>query len=85
MLAMRRLQRAVNNKDKDIQNLKADFEKNKKILDTMVKEIKEKEDSKNSNKAGNLTANAYSNPNHFSIIMNGNNRDNRFGVDSQER
>lgn len=33
MLAMRRLQRAVNNKDKDIQDLKADFEKNKKQLE----------------------------------------------------
>lgn len=44
MLAMRRLQRAVNNKDKDIQNLKAEFEKNKKLLESMVKEIKEKEE-----------------------------------------
>jgi len=44
MLAMRRLQRAVNNKDKDIQDLKADFEKAKKLLDIMVKEIKEKEE-----------------------------------------
>jgi ribosomal protein S17E len=43
MLAMRRLQRAVNNKDKDIQGLKSDFEKNKKLLEQMVKEIKEKE------------------------------------------
>lgn len=43
---MRRLQRAVNNKEKDIQNLKADFEKNKKSLETMVKEIKEKEELK---------------------------------------
>ena len=33
MLAMRRLQRAVNNKDKDIQDLKGDFEKNKKLLE----------------------------------------------------
>lgn len=39
LLAMRRLQRAVNNKDKDIQDLKADFEKNKKALEQMVKDI----------------------------------------------
>jgi len=43
MLAMRRLQRAVNNKDKDIQDLKADFERNKKLLEQMVKEVKEKQ------------------------------------------
>jgi hypothetical protein len=41
---MRRLQRAVNNKDKDIQDLKADFERNKKQLEVMVKEIKEKDE-----------------------------------------
>ena len=44
MLSMRRLQRAVNNKDKDIQDLKADFEKNKKLLEQMVKDIKEKDE-----------------------------------------
>jgi hypothetical protein len=38
---MRRLQRAVNNKDKDIQELKAEFERNKKSLEMMVKEFKE--------------------------------------------
>ena len=38
LLAMRRLQRAVNNKDKDIQELKAEFERNKKALEVMVKE-----------------------------------------------
>ena len=43
---MRRLQRAVNNKDRDIQELKSEFEKNKKILDQMVKDIKEKEEHK---------------------------------------
>jgi hypothetical protein len=41
LLAMRRLQRAVNNKDKDIQELKAEFERNKKALEMMVKEVKE--------------------------------------------
>lgn len=41
LLAMRRLQRAVNNKDKDIQELKAEFERNKKALEIMVKEAKE--------------------------------------------
>lgn len=57
MLAMKRLQRAVNNKDKDIQNLKADFEKNKKIMEQMVKDIKEKEENKTQNEraAGNLS------------------------------
>jgi len=45
LLAMRRLQRAVNNKDKDIQDLKADFEKNKKVLEQMVKDIREREEA----------------------------------------
>lgn len=45
LLAMRRLQRAVNNKDKDIQDLKADFEKNKKLLEQMVKDIREREEA----------------------------------------
>jgi hypothetical protein len=41
LLAMRRLQRAVNNKDKDIKELKGEFERNKKALEMMVKEAKE--------------------------------------------
>ena len=41
---MRRLQRAVNNKDKDIQDLKGEFEKNKKQLELMVKEFREKDE-----------------------------------------
>jgi ribosomal protein S17E len=42
---MKRLQRAVNNKDKDnMQAFKGDFEKNKKGLELLVKEIKDKED-----------------------------------------
>ncbi len=44
LLAMRRLQRAVNNKDKDIQDLKGEFEKNKKQLELMVKEFREKDE-----------------------------------------
>lgn len=51
MLAMRRLQRAVNNKEKDIQDLKAEFEKNKKLLEQMVKEIKEREEQAKKNAA----------------------------------
>lgn len=44
LLAMRRLQRAVNNKEKDnIQELKAEFEKSKKQLEIMVKEVKERQ------------------------------------------
>jgi ribosomal protein S17E len=35
----------VNNKDKDIQDLKADFEKNKKHLEQMVKDIRDKEEA----------------------------------------
>jgi hypothetical protein len=46
LLAMRRLQRAVNNKDKDIQELKAEFERNKKALEMMVKEAKEEQAAK---------------------------------------
>lgn len=58
MLSMRRLQRAVNNKDKEIQNLKGEFEKNKKILDQMVKDIKEKEDQqRNNNSVGRSAVN----------------------------
>ena len=38
---MKRLQRAVNNKDKDIPIYKTDFEQNKKGLENLVKEIKD--------------------------------------------
>ena len=41
MFALKRLQRAVNNKDKDIQIYKTEFETNKKSLEGLVKETKE--------------------------------------------
>lgn len=41
LLSMRRLQRAVNSKDKDIQVFKVEFENNKKNLEALVKEIKD--------------------------------------------
>ena len=47
---MKRLQRAVNNKDKDIQIYKGEFESNKKALEALVKETKENMESK-SNKS----------------------------------
>lgn len=55
MLAMRRLQRAVNNKDKDIQELKVEFETNKKQLEVMVKEIKEEQANKRTNSNHNTS------------------------------
>ena len=64
MLSMRRLQRAVNNKDKDIQDLKADFEKNKKLLEQMVKDIKEKdEQSKRNGMSSHTLSNNHQNHN----------------------
>jgi hypothetical protein len=38
---MKRLQRAVNNKDKDISIYKTEFEQNKRSLEILVKETKE--------------------------------------------
>lgn len=49
MFAMKRLQRAVNNKDKDIQIFKTEFELNKKALEQLVKEIKEQIENKQQN------------------------------------
>lgn len=73
MLAMRRLQRAVNNKEKDIQDLKAEFEKNKKFLEQMVKEIKEKEEqAKKSAAMGNQSSGAIHNSSLLSGGMMGN-------------
>lgn len=79
---MRRLQRAVNNKDKDIQDLKADFEKAKKLLDIMVKEIKEKEERQAANANSRSNLSGFSGGGmaavHHSAIMSGYNRDTRF-------
>ena len=41
MFSMKRLQRAVNNKDKDIQIYKSEFELNKKAVEHFVKETKD--------------------------------------------
>ncbi len=46
MFAMKRLQRAVNSKDKDIQIFKGEFEMNKKQLEILVKETKENMENK---------------------------------------
>ena len=43
---MKRLQRAVNNKDKEIQIFKTEFETNKKQLELLVKETKENLENK---------------------------------------
>ena len=41
LLAMKRLQRAVNSKDKDLQIYKVDFETSKKALEKLVRDTKE--------------------------------------------
>lgn len=56
LLAMRRLQRAVNNKDKDIQELKAEFERNKKALEMMVKDAKEEQAAKKNSSSNHNTS-----------------------------
>ena len=55
MLAMRRLQRAVNNKEREIQDLKTDFERNKKVLETMVRELRDKGEEEMGKKQTNLS------------------------------
>jgi hypothetical protein len=73
---MRRLQRAVNNKDKEIQELKADFEKNKKLLEQMVKEIREREEQRKNNPTFTNTSNSYGQPGNMSMVTD--KRDQRF-------
>lgn len=50
LLSMKRLQRAVNNKDRDIQIYKTEFENNKKGLETLIKDTKDQQQQVSQNR-----------------------------------
>jgi hypothetical protein len=73
---MRRLQRSVNNKDKDIQDLKAEFERNKKSLEMMVKDMREEQAAKKLASNHNVSINSGGGQN--SLMGSTDKRDQRF-------